>query len=396
MRYFCLVLVLLCSLTACQTSSQPPPAVNHDQIIHADLLRDLTTASWPMFGNNPARTGAVASIPQPPVLKGSLLWSRKLSPIFSSSVAGLGMVYIASTDGYLYALKQESGAMVWRANVRSYLSDATPALAGQVIFVATHGTAIMALDALSGHIYWSYDTREKIQSPPLAVRGRVLIASRTTLWSLDAASGQLRWKFHRGADNWPTLSAPTLIGDTVYFGPGSEDRVWALRFSDGGVRWSFNTGDRIMSAVLGDAGTVYVATWHGIIFALDSNSGSLHWHFTLNQVLRSSVIDGVGGSMALADGRLYIGDYRGTVLCLDALRGQSIWRFATGGQVLGTPIVAAGVVYIGSDDGNFYALDTRSGRPYWRYQTGDARSSASFVDNHLYIGSISGVMYAFR
>ena len=77
------------------------------------------------------------------------------------------------------------------------------------------------------------------------------------------------------------------------------------------------------------------------------------------------------------------------------MKGQMVWRYATGAQVLATPVVAAGQVYVGSGDGSFYALDTRSGRPAWRYTTGEVRSSAALAFGHVYVGSISGMMYAF-
>ena len=67
--------------------------------------------------------------------------------------------------------------------------------------------------------------------------------------------------------------------------------------------------------------------------------------------------------MALANGRLYVGDYRGVISCIDALHGKLDWRFATGAQILATPVVTAGQVYIGSGDGNFYALIRKRAGP---------------------------------
>src|SRR5258708_35467836 len=99
--------------------------------------------------------------------------------------------------------------------------------------------------------------------------------------------------------------------------------------------------------------------------------------------------------MVLANGRLYVGDYRGVISCIDALHGKLDWRFATGAQILATPVVTAGQVYIGSGDGNFYALDTRTGRPAWSYVTGGVGDSASLCNGDLYIGSLSGTLYAF-
>ena len=391
-----LALCGLITLVACSSAtSQSASATNHNHVIHATLLQGANSGDWPMFGYDTDHTSYVDPLVHPRTIAGKLVWSQKFGPIFSSLVAGSGMLYVASTDGYLYALNQSTGATVWRANVGNYLTDSTPALEGQVLFVAVHSSMFEALNAHTGQVYWTFDAGEKIQAPPLVAGKRLLLASRTTVWSLDATSGQLLWKFHRAAAGWPTTSSPTLAGTLLYVGLGSATQFWALNVEDGRIVWSFNTGDRITSTAVVGTNTVYIATWHGIIFALNRATGAKLWSYSLNPGQNQSVVDGVGGSMALAEGRLYVGDYRGSVVCIDAVKGKLIWRFATGAQVLATPIVASGLVYVGSSDGYFYALGIRTGRPAWRYHTGEIRSSAMLATNHLYVGSIDGVMYAF-
>ena len=399
MRRIPLLLALgwLLLLTACgSTTLHAPPVANSNHVIAASLLQGSGIGDWPVFGYDPGHTGYVNLLASPHILQGKVLWSKRLGPIFSSPVAGLGMLYIASTDGYLYALKQNSGTVVWRARLDDNLTDATPALEGQVLFVAYHSKMLEALDAYTGKVYWIFNASEKIQAPPLIVGSRVLFVSLTTLWTLDATSGRLIWKFHHGASGWPTTSAPTLASNTVYVGLGSGTQLWALALNDGQLLWSFDTGDRITSAALVKDDTVYIATWHGSIFALNRLSGALRWYYSLNLKSSKNLVDGVGGSMALADGRLYVGDYRGLILCIDAMRGTLSWKYATAAQILATPVVASGRVYVGSDDGNFYALDTRTGRPAWHYATGEIRGSASLANGHLFVGSLNGMVYAFE
>jgi outer membrane protein assembly factor BamB len=180
-----------------------------------------------------------------------------------------------------------------------------------------------ALNAETGALYWTFAISERIEAPPLVYGTRVLVASRTTLWTLNAADGSLLWKFQRGPIGWPTLGVPAVAGNTVYVGLGSGSRLWALDLTNGQIIWAFDTSDRITSAPLVSGGIVYVATWHGEIFALDRTRGTMLWVYTLNSKTQQSVIDGVGGSMALAGGKLYAGDYRGELLCLDGQHGRT-------------------------------------------------------------------------
>lgn len=388
--------MLLTILSACDASpSQSAAVANQNHSINAALLQGSSIGDWPMFGYDPGHTGYVDPAVQAHSIRGTVLWSQKFAPIFSSAVAGMGLLYIGNTDGYLYALRQETGAVVWRTSVHDNLTDSTPTLEGQVLFVAVHSTALEALNAHNGQVYWQFETHEKIQAPPLAVNGRVYLASRTTVWALDASSGKLLWKFHHGVEGWPTSAAPTMMGNVLYIGLGSGTQFWALNVANGQMLWSFDTGDRITSTALVANNTVYVATWHGLIYALERSTGSKLWSYSLNARLKQTVVDGVGGSMAWAEGRLYVGDYRGTLLCIDASKGREIWRYATGTEILATPVISAGLVYFGSGDGYFYALNTHTGRPSWRYFTGEVRSSASLANNRMYIGSLTGMMYAF-
>src|SRR5207302_1048018 len=103
-------------LTACGSATlHTPSTANSSHVINASLLQGSDTGDWPVFGYDPGHTGYVNSLASPHILQGKLLWSQRFGPIFSSPVAGLGMLYIASTNGYLYALKQDSGTVVWRA-----------------------------------------------------------------------------------------------------------------------------------------------------------------------------------------------------------------------------------------------------------------------------------------
>src|SRR5260370_11133008 len=200
-------------LTACGSASTPAvPMMNHNRAISAALLLGSSSGDWPVFGYDPGHTGYVNPIADPHPIQGKLLWSRHLGPIFSSPVAGLSMLYIASAAGYLYALRQDSGAVDWRARLGDLLTDATPALESQVLFVSVHGTALEALDAHTGQVYCTFDTGGKIQAPPPRVGTPFLLPHRMTLWALDAASGRVLWVFQRGVSARSTSRSPALRG----------------------------------------------------------------------------------------------------------------------------------------------------------------------------------------
>ena len=69
----------------------------------------------------------------------------------------------------------------------------------------------------------------------------------------------------------------------------------------------------------------------------------------------------VGGevvsSPAIADGLVYVGSYDGKVYALNSMTGGYIWSYATGGMVVSSPAISNHVVYVGSYDHMSTRLD---------------------------------------
>ena len=83
------------------------------------------------------------------------------------------------------------------------------------------------------------------------------------------------------------------------------------------------------------------------------------------------------------------------VYCLDALTGDFVWSYLTGGDVASSPAVANGVVFVGSFDKNLYALEASSGALLWSYLTLDkVISSPAISDEAVYFGSYDHLVYA--
>jgi eukaryotic-like serine/threonine-protein kinase len=53
---------------------------------------------------------------------------------------------------------------------------------------------------------------------------------------------------------------------------------------------------------------------------------------------------------------VYVGSGDTNVYALNARTGARLWSYATGSQVISSPVVANGMVYVGSGDGKLYAF----------------------------------------
>lgn len=182
--------------------------------------------------------------------QGRQVWSRPtLGFVISSPAIGSdGTIYIGSFDSSLYALNPKTGTPRWTfgTNDHIYSSPALGKDAGggtNAIYVASTDGSVYALST-SGKLVWSYDTGEPIRSSPVLGPGPpgdhhdVLYvgSSDGSLYALDAKTGRRRWSFSTIDSRDPILrdrhelnSSPALGRTGVYI--GSEDgHLWYVPY----------------------------------------------------------------------------------------------------------------------------------------------------------------------
>jgi outer membrane protein assembly factor BamB len=134
------------------------------------------------------------------------------------------IVFVSSWDGNLYALRASNGSRLW-----SFAMKPQPGA--------------------------SYPQAGPAEVATVAGEQRVYIAGGMTLYSLNAATGALRWEFDAGTGctTCDTLternqieSSPAVVGDLVVFGMDVNDRwpgkggVFAVDAVDGRLAWYFD------------------------------------------------------------------------------------------------------------------------------------------------------------
>ena len=225
---------------------------------------------------------------------------------------------------------------LWRYRVRGAGTDfgqltATPAVVGQTVYLQTWKSDVVALDRRTGRVRWSRNTTAPNDGPNgvAVVGGRVLAATDTTAFALDARTGKDLWalrladKDEQFVDIAPVVDRGRVYYSTVGFPPGGRGAVYALDARTGRRVWKFDTiakpwphvdagGGGAWNPVSVDAqGRVYVGTanpgpWGGrpgypnggwfrgstlytdSLVVLDGATGRLVWY---DQVLAHDVRD---------------------------------------------------------------------------------------------------------
>lgn len=365
-----------------------------------------------MFRGTPDRAGAYSAPPGHEF--GGVRWTFATQGAVRSSPAILdGVVYVGSSDGFLYALDLRTGRMRWRYAAGSAVT-ASPAVAAGRVYGNTYDGRAFALRAADGRtvwtrslgpaapLAWGHESGDDYASSPAIVGTRLYVGGIDgNLYALDARTGAVIWRLRTGGRIW---SSPAVAGGAVYVG-SLDGKLYKANAADGAVRWTFATDGAALdssafgydrrsiqsSPSVGD-GIAYVGSRDGTLYAVDAERGTLRWRFD-NSVFWSNT------SPARANGLVYAGNSDGLfVQGVDARSGKEAWKYTTALQVFASPAVAGDAVYTGDWAGFLHAVDAKSGTPLWKYRTAGRRimSSAAVDGGHLVFGSDDGMVYDLR
>ncbi len=170
-------------------------------------------------------------------------WSAEWVQAVSSPVVHEGLVFTGHNS--IFAFAESTGAKRWeyalgtkRKSTYSERDEQTDPLVAVdgVLYVATVGGSVHALEASSGRLLWRFerDGEHAASAAPAAANGTVFIgAVDGSLHALDAKTGIAKWRFRADAQ---VTSTPTVAGETVCFGDW-DGNLYGLDVHSGKETW---------------------------------------------------------------------------------------------------------------------------------------------------------------
>jgi outer membrane protein assembly factor BamB len=350
--------------------------------------------AWTTLQNDEGRTGYTES-PAPD--SNQTYWKFQTGgPITSSPAVSAGMVFVASTDGYLYAVNATNGEKIWDFLIGADANS--PTVAHGKVFITSASGTFYAINMYTGAEEWTKSLGEEAGfGAPLIVGSRVFVNGKQTVFALNEAVGVNLYSepiphangiapltyddglivavalrgTEVGLDGfealngygrfWVTL-APTDIellrsGATVGGGKmfvvtvdfDGSSTIFGL--NEFGMReWELQLDGVTEASPAFAYNTVYIPT-SSAAYSLDAENGTVKWSHPLDGEYSVS-------SPAVADEKVYFGLDNGYVYALDALTGDLVWSYKTEGAVQSSPAISDGLLFVGSSDGNLYAIGT--------------------------------------
>ena len=251
---------------------------------------------------------------------GQPVWTKNLSiPIREAPTASDGRVFIVNSESELFCLKATDGSELWTQKGlpenAAVLTSASPAVAGNLVYVPYPSGEITAIDIKNGQPKWT-DSLAKGQ----------INSSATAIG--EAA---------RPVVDGTTVFAMSRGGQLIATSKDKGERLWTRDISGSQTPW-----------VAGD--TLFVVDTTGKLIALTRKDGKVRWVTPLPG-------DGRWSGPVLAGGKLWLASSEGIFVGVDAASGNIGMQTDLGSPVMITPVVAEGRLYVLTDKAKLIAMN---------------------------------------
>jgi len=339
-------------------------------ISEASSVKALTDA---MFRGSPSHSGIYPSRNLPSLRKVAWRFRTGGRVIASPSISN-GIVYIGSTDHFMYALRVTDGSLLWKYATKGAVNSSAAVSRDRVFFSSLDGY-VYALDAGSGKVVWRFATGGEHR---YTAAGLVMPAKESAPDAFDIF-----------------LSSPAIVGRTLYIGSGDHN-VYALDEATGTKKWQFTTGDVVHASPAVVDGAVYIGSWDRFMYKLDAQTGALLWKFaTIGR--KGPGLIGIPSSAAIEDGSVYFGARDGYFYSIGVADGRLRWKHDDRDSwVVASPaFVGPNVCFTTSDILKFFCLNraTEAVRSTASYKT-YSFSSPAISGTLAFFGTFDGLLHA--
>ncbi len=250
-------------------------------------------------------------------------------------------------NGELVAVHHADGSVRWTIKQAATVS---PVPAGHALIVAD-GNTVVAIDTSSGKTLWLASPDAPVTVTPVATEAVIFVATASgRAIGLDPASGRQVWSAELGA---AIRANPGVAGDVIY-APLEDGRVMALNLKDGHLIWVRKLGGAPADPQpAGDR--VFVGSKDKYFYCLAASSGRVKWRWR------------TGGDLV---GRPLVDPRDVVFLSLDNLlrdarrgNGNMRWKTEVDSRPIGSPLRADDLILVATVSQDILAYKAATGRP---------------------------------
>lgn len=330
-------------------------------------------------------------------------WSKNLDPIHNAGNLPIGtasplidedILYIGSLSGVMHAFDLESGRLIWQKDEKQAINAKATRFKDSVIYGSKFGR-FFSRHYLTGKLNYAIDLGASIESSPVVYAGRMFLHLRNhRIVALDASTGKIIWSYKRSVPYTTTLQRVSKVlpyGNNIIVG-----------FADGYVgAISINEGIIVWEQKLSNKHKFIDVDLDPVVFAnsvvLGSANGDLSFVNPDNGLVNRSYRLTLSAKPLKLDGRLIVGSLHGDLMVInedlsigtkkniseDAITSIAHWRGNIVASTLDGKIIA--VDKIGFDKKDTFDLGTDYSTVFGQIVQSNDHLAVYSSRNRLYI-----------
>lgn len=331
-----------------------PPIVANGRVYTIDTLGAVRAFD--------ARTGAQVWASQTPDDRGNE------AALYGGGIAyDSGRIFATNGLGYVAALSEQNGGILWRVKPGGPLRGA-PTVANGAVYVISQDNQIYSLKEEDGSTNWSEAASLEIAgifgaASPAVGQGTVVAGfSSGELNGYRYENGRQVWQdqlqrtsIRTSVSSLTDIDADPVIDNGQVFAIGAGGRMVALDLVSGQRMWELNIAGISTPWVAGD--WVFVVTDQDKLMCIYRQNGHIRW---ISQLPRFEKPKSQKGDIqysgpVLAGNHLILTASNGAVIEFDPGTGNYATQFSVGAPVTLPPVVANSMLYVFDDQGKLHA-----------------------------------------
>jgi outer membrane protein assembly factor BamB len=348
---------------------------------------------WPVVRGDILGSG-VAQSALPDTL--DVVWTYKAtdeSGFDATPVIAGGVVYVGDNAGTFHAVRLGDGKALWTKTFEDSSFAAGAAIDKNRLYVGDLNGVVRCLATSDGTQIWeSAPLDGEIYAGPTVHGEDVLFTSEAgTLSWLNAADGKQRLpNFQIDA---PLRCTPTINAGRVMLS-GCDSLLHVINAADGTETHTVKIDGPTGSTAAMRGERVYFGTESGTFFAIDvpadgQREPAVAWTYRdpqRGQPIRTAA--------AVTDDVVVYGSQGKAIYGLDPANGEVKWKIATRSRIESSPVIAEGRVVAATAAGKLYLIDAASGDIIFENDFGGSFiASPGVVDGRVIIGNGDGTLY---
>lgn len=235
---------------------------------------------------------------------------------------------LALLDGHIFfngdktlgRIDPDNTQLTW--NVPHHLSSNAvyrPRAAGDLV-ISGGQSELGAWQSSDGKPLWMHKKILQVGTPFVAPE-RTYVGDGHWLLALNNSSGAIDWRFAPDTDDCTAAYAPTVAGDTVFFGPG-DGMLYAVNRADGRLKWKLDQKKQWQYVrqmyVSGDM--LVAGTYTELLYGIHIPTGKVKWRFKAGNFINSHHVSG---------DTAYLWSPIGYIFAIDVDTGAVRWKHQT-------------------------------------------------------------------